>query len=207
MTDPLTNLGNQAAAALNVAAEAAQASIRVVEQLEPPSPVDTYQGGGPELYRAQTVDYQWNYGLLIQPIAGDDASPSVSVGKVCRKTCFKVMRWLVIRAKDKPLLPSSAPLTSNETLTDKKLSLAVPGTFPNGTPLWADMGIYVWIMLVPPGDDDDLNIGCGFVDVAQTTTKNFVVPDQFKAWLTGGGPPVTSDGKLKLEGFPTFTQK
>jgi hypothetical protein len=102
------------------------------------------------------TSYYWDYGLRGVPMAGPPGT-SMQVVAEHAPTCYKVVNW-VAQAQDSadPQPPDWNTGNSNEVLAQKAISAPMLTDLGDGSVLTTVVGIYVYLLLVPPSDTDQL---------------------------------------------------
>lgn len=100
--------------------------------------------------------YVWDYGLRGVPMAGPPGTP-MQVTADHAPVCYKHVSWLA-QAQDSidPQAPDWNTGNDNEVLFGKSISAPFLFDIGDGTVLTTIAGVYVYLLLVPPSDTDQL---------------------------------------------------
>lgn len=131
------------------------------------------------------VAYFWDYGVRPVPVAGVAGTPLEVVDEHA-PCCFKVVSFTCQAYDGNPAVPDpDVNSSSNEVLIQKVLSKPFIMELQDGSPVVTVAGVYMYLLLVPPSDQDPLNFGVPPYD----PISNVLLPSDFIQGLLGGFQP------------------
>lgn len=147
------------------------------------------------------VTYDWDYGLRGVPMCGPPGTPMQVIAEQA-PVCYKYVSWIAQAMDSQNPQPPDWRTTSNEVLVRKVLSSTFLTELMDGTTANTVAGVYVYLLLVPPSDTDQLGIGYPPWD---TTLINAIVPSNFFPNLLQGTATDPSGGYAGMPGSPQPT--
>lgn len=160
-------------------------------------PIDVCQGGGNYVVCAQLTDYHTDMGLMACPQAAPASTSCTNPVVISRRhtgITWKIVRWVMARVNDRPSLPSPTPLNDNEVLFDEQVGGHVPSFMPDGQPLWCQRGLYLYVCRCRRNPGEGFEIGASPINTVVTAAQLAILPEDFKLFLTGPAPRVSSGG-------------
>lgn len=142
------------------------------------------------------VSYAWDYGLRGIPVCGPPGTP-LSIVAEHAPTCHKIVNWL---AQAQDLLPGADVSqfcpdwkvnNSNEVLVAKAMSAPFKIDLGDGTTLSTIAGVYVYLLLVPPADTDQL---ASSIPPWNSALQQIIYPNQFLQSLLDSSGTVPNPG-------------
>src|SRR5690348_13078693 len=102
------------------------------------------------------VGYFWDYGLQPSPLAGPPGTPLQVIAEHA-PVCYKYVNFIA-QAQDgiDPQAPDWNTNNSNEVLARKALSAPFKTDLGDGGTMTTIAGVYIYLLLVPPSDTDQL---------------------------------------------------
>ena len=97
---------------------------------------------------------------------------------------FKLVTWFCRRIGAKPVLPSSNTQSANEVLINDVVVPGAPGTLPDGTPVFAFSGAYLYALRVPLTESDVLTAGTTPISPLDSL-QTAVLPSDWSVTLIG----------------------
>jgi hypothetical protein len=154
----------------------------------PTSAFSANQQANPYVVYELDQEYQYNDGSLAIPIGASPTSPGQrparKIVNVAAPYSRRIVTFAVARLNALPLVPSPAPLNSNENLTSVKVKTSAPKLWSDGVSrVYAVAGEYVFDhrQAVLPGTDA-LKMGATDVDSTNPISYVFDSP-QFKPMI------------------------
>jgi hypothetical protein len=103
-----------------------------------------------------SIDVRESYGKLPMP----NTTTGMTIVNVSAPHGFLVITFEKVRKENPPLYPLAVPSDTNRILLHRSLQSCAPGVMANmGTRVFAIRGIYVYALLAPYNDGDDLPLG------------------------------------------------
>lgn len=123
--------------------------------------------------------YGEDLGLIGQPVAAGRRAPCEII-RLHGGICTKNVLWVAYGIAGVPPLPHWET-GDNEVLISRSRSGLVPGHMPDGTKIHARVGEYVYVLKVPPDENDPLPVPASPID--PTTQNQFINPAEFVRYL------------------------
>ncbi len=149
----------------------------------------TWQGSNATTYSAY-VSYVWDYGLRGMPVAGPAGTPLEAITEHA-PACYKVVSWCCQGYDGTPSPPDPDTQSTNEVLTMKAVGSPFQGEMADGTIVTTIAGVYIYLLLIPPSNTDNLVIGKPPYDLSLFET---ILPADFMKGLLGPSGQPTGQG-------------
>ncbi len=131
--------------------------------------------------------YFWDYGLAASPVAGPYRS-QCAIWREHGGFCKKIVQWVLQRFDELPVCPSTNTGSDNEVLFNKVIAPNKPEEMPNGSILNTICGVYIYVLQIPPAEEDLLFIPNA---ILLPPADNVLDPLAFTTRLIGPVPGVT----------------